>query len=139
MARLVVLLAATAAATPLDDYVSKPSPHYRWHDTGAKIDTKFGGVGHVLNVTSQQWLDSSRAATVRDPQNGGPTDIWTHQVVVIVPKKVKHRMPMKITDIIAEVTKKPVAPNRKYLVLEVMLQDDDCEEVDLPYVRLRLF
>ena len=54
-------------------------------------------------------------------------------------KKVKLRMPMKITDIIAEVTKKPVAPNRKYLVLEVMLQDDDCEEVDLPYVRLKLF
>ncbi|KAH8097861.1 ubiquitin activating enzyme [Aureococcus anophagefferens] len=53
--------------------------------------------------------------------------------------KVKLRMPMKITDIIAEVTKKPVAPNRKYLVLEVMLQDDDCEEVDLPYVRLKLF
>jgi hypothetical protein len=63
----------------------------RWHDTGARIKLLFGGVGHVLNVTSQQWLDTSRAATARDPQNGGPTDIWSHQVVVLVPNVVKHR------------------------------------------------
>mmetsp|Transcript_6697 Transcript_6697/g.21080 ORF Transcript_6697/g.21080 Transcript_6697/m.21080 type:complete len:1041 (-) Transcript_6697:52-3174(-) len=54
-------------------------------------------------------------------------------------KKVKLRMPMKITDIIAEVTKKPVPGHMKYLVLEAMLQDEDFEEVELPYVRLKLF
>ena len=48
-------------------------------------------------------------------------------------------MPMKITDIVAEVTKAPVPPKKKFLVLEVMLQDEDFEEVDLPYVRLKLF
>jgi hypothetical protein len=63
-------------------FLSRPPASFtrRWHDTGARIKTTFGGVGHILNVTSQQWLDTSRAATARDPANGGPTDIWTHQV-----------------------------------------------------------
>lgn len=95
LAKVLLMLALdcvrTADATPLDEYVGAPSPHYAWHDTGVRIKTLFGGVGHVLNVTSQQWLDSSRAETARDPQNGGPTDIWTHQVVVLIPNVVKHR------------------------------------------------
>ena len=90
--RLPLLLLQLAAAAPtinataLDDYVSKPSPHFRWHDTGATIQTAFGGVAHVLNVTSQQWLDEERA---QGPGGTGP--IWTHQVVVVIPKVVQFR------------------------------------------------
>ena len=54
-------------------------------------------------------------------------------------KKVKKRMPMALTDVIADVTKAPVPTHKKYLVLEAMLQDEDFEEVELPYVRLKLF
>lgn len=54
-------------------------------------------------------------------------------------KKVKKRMPMRITEVIEDVTKAPVPSHRKYLVLEAMLQDEDFEEVELPYVRLKLF
>ena len=54
-------------------------------------------------------------------------------------KKVKKRMPMAITDVIQDVTKAPVPSHKKYLVLEAMLQDEDFEEVELPYVRLKLF
>ena len=79
------LLAAPAGATPLDEYVSAPDKHFAWHDTGARIKTKFGGEAMVLNVTSQQWLDTSRAA---GPSGGA---IWTHQVVVVVPKTVQFR------------------------------------------------
>lgn len=81
---LPLLLAGQASATALDDYVSRPSPHYKWHDTGAKIKTVFGGTAHVLNVTSQQWLDKERA---QGP--GGTSPVWTHQVVVVVPKNVQ--------------------------------------------------
>lgn len=72
------------ASTPLDDYVSAPDAHYRWNDTGARIHTLLGGVGTVLNVTSQKWLDVSKAA-------GPYGDIWTHQVVVVVPKHIRVR------------------------------------------------
>lgn len=75
------LAAAGVSAGPLDDYLDKPEPSYKYFNTGATIDTIFGGTAHVLNVTSQQWLDVSRA---RGP-NG---DLWTHQVIVVVPKKL---------------------------------------------------
>ena len=48
-------------------------------------------------------------------------------------------MPLKLTQIIHDVCKSPVPENKKFLVLEVMLQDEDFEEVELPYVRLKLF
>ena len=51
---------------------------------GARIHTLLGGVGTVLNVTSQKWLDVSRA---RGPYGA----VWTHHVVVIVPKHVRVR------------------------------------------------
>jgi len=53
-------------------------------------------------------------------------------------KKVKERMPMKLVDIISAVTKKPLEATKQYITLEVMLQDSDFEEVELPYVRLRV-
>jgi hypothetical protein len=45
--------------------------------------TVTGGTAHVLNVTSQKWLDTSKAA-------GPYGDLWTHQVVVVVPKTLKN-------------------------------------------------
>lgn len=76
---LCVFLLATAHSTPLDDYLNKADPEYKWSDTGNIINTVFGGKGYVLNVTSQRWLDTSIAY-------GPDGDLWTHQVVVIVPK-----------------------------------------------------
>ena len=74
-------LAAAASATPLDDYVSKPDEHYGWFDTNDTITgMAFGGTGYVLNVTSQKWLDETQAY-IR-----GRNSVWTHQVVVIIPK-----------------------------------------------------
>jgi PhoPQ-activated pathogenicity-related protein len=70
-------------ATPLDDYVNKPDSNYAWFDTKQTVTgMAFGGVGHVLNVTSQQWLDASFA---RGPYGA----VWSHQVVVLVPKVVE--------------------------------------------------
>jgi len=53
--------------------------------------------------------------------------------------KAKERMPMTIKTLVETVTKKPVLPSKQFLTLEAMLQDDDFEEVELPYVRFQLF
>lgn len=55
-------------ATPLDDYVNTPDPHYQYtllqtyQLTGAKV--------YVFNMTSQKWLDET---IVKNP-------IWWHYV-----------------------------------------------------------
>lgn len=53
--------------------------------------------------------------------------------------KAKARMPLTIKDLVETVTKKPILSNKKYISLETMLQDEDFEEVELPYIRFKLF
>lgn len=71
--------------SPLDTYVNRVDPNYGWRDTGARVSMLLGGTGHLLNVTSQQWLDPSRAHL----KDGG--SIWSHQALTIVPKNMKIR------------------------------------------------
>ena len=73
---------AAGTPRPLDAYVSKPEAVYKWRDTGHVISGLiFGGEAHILNVTSLEWMDTTRAA--------GPNGaVWTHQVAVVVPKKI---------------------------------------------------
>ena len=84
--------ALTAAVDPLstalDDYMAKPEAVFNWSDTGARITTLTGGTGHVLNVTSLTWLDVTRAYS---DLPSGRTSVWTHQVIVVVPKKLTYR------------------------------------------------
>ena len=79
---LGVLTTITTALTPLDVYVQKSEPKYSWYDTGVVVDKMlFGSTAHMLNVTSLEWLDTARAV--------GPNGaIWSHQVMVVIPKKL---------------------------------------------------
>jgi len=53
-------------------------------------------------------------------------------------KKLAERRGKKISEIVEEVTKKSLNINKKYLVLELIVTDEDDEEVEIPYVRFRL-
>lgn len=69
--------------SPLDTYVSKPDPEYKWFDTQQRLHMISGSTGYVLNVTSQRWLDISRVT------NGNTnTAVWSHQALVLVPKNL---------------------------------------------------
>eukprot|EP01065_Artemidia_motanka_P051275 TRINITY_DN89_c0_g3_i2.p1 TRINITY_DN89_c0_g3~~TRINITY_DN89_c0_g3_i2.p1 ORF type:complete len:510 (+),score=210.59 TRINITY_DN89_c0_g3_i2:70-1599(+) len=84
MRSALALLAAAAvtSATPLDDYVSKDDGYFKWHATNQTVKMLSGATGHIINVTSQKWLDESRAV--------GPNGaLWTHQALVVVPKNLK--------------------------------------------------
>ena len=76
--------------TPLDAYLNQDEAVYGWHDTGVSYPTLTGGTAYAINVTSQTWLDRSKAGVVID--NGAArTNVWTHVVLVIVPKVVVTR------------------------------------------------
>jgi PhoPQ-activated pathogenicity-related protein len=70
------------ALNPLDEYIRKPESKFAWHDTGVVIDKMlFGSTATMLNVTSLEWLDTTKAI--------GPNGaLWTHQVMVVIPKKL---------------------------------------------------
>jgi len=79
---LFALLPLLAHSSPLWDYVHRDDGQYSYYDTGKKL-TASGWTGHLLNVTSQAWLNASDFV-------GPYGHIWTHQVLVIVPTKVNY-------------------------------------------------
>ena len=46
--------------------------------------TSWGSTMHMLNVTTQKWMDESRA-------HGPRGAIWDHEVIVIIPKNLKYK------------------------------------------------
>lgn len=80
----------SSTGLPLDEYINKPEEVYKWVEySNASFKTLFGGTAHVLNVTSQTWLDESKAGV--DIGGDARTNIWTHMVIVIVPKTLIFR------------------------------------------------
>ena len=67
-----------------NDYINAPAPEFKWHQTGNTFTTLTGGKAYVLNVTSIQWLDESVYEVI------GGSSLWTHEIVVIVPRDLKY-------------------------------------------------
>ena len=81
----------SSTGLPLDEYINKPEDVYGWKEyANATFKTVFGGTAHVLNVTSQTWLDASKVGVGIDHATER-TNVWTHMVVVIVPKTLIFR------------------------------------------------
>jgi len=50
--------------------------------------------------------------------------------------KLKERLPKKLTDVIAEITKQAIPETKTYMTMEVCTNRiEDDEEVDVPYIR----
>ncbi|OWB80099.1 hypothetical protein B5S32_g4350 [[Candida] boidinii] len=54
------------------------------------------------------------------------------------PKKLKERLPLKLTDLIETVSKKTIGSHEKTLIFEICVEDKDEEDVDVPYICLHL-
>jgi hypothetical protein len=64
----------------MDDYLAEPEAVYKWHELPKlTFQTLSGSTGHILNVTSLEYLDSSK---VYSPKGS----VWNHEVIVLVPK-----------------------------------------------------
>jgi len=57
-------------------------------------------------------------------------------------KKMEERKAMRIVDVVESVTNTTINPAKTYLVLELIatnLASDEGEDVEIPYVRFRIF
>jgi len=50
-------------------------------------------------------------------------------------KKMAERMTMKMSEIVKDVTKNEFLPKQKYLNMEVCCQDEEGEDVDVPFIK----
>jgi len=53
-------------------------------------------------------------------------------------KKKEDRKNMRLSELVESIAKKPVPPHVKALTLEMVVNDRDGEDVEVPYVRLAI-
>jgi ubiquitin-activating enzyme E1 len=54
------------------------------------------------------------------------------------PAKLKERLGMKLTELVEKVSKKPVPSHAKTLLLEICADDQNDEDVEVPYITVHL-
>eukprot|EP01087_Luapelamoeba_hula_P008307 TRINITY_DN2073_c0_g1_i1.p1 TRINITY_DN2073_c0_g1~~TRINITY_DN2073_c0_g1_i1.p1 ORF type:complete len:299 (+),score=41.53 TRINITY_DN2073_c0_g1_i1:43-939(+) len=75
----VVVAPVFVSATPLDDYVKAPDPTFSWR-LNSTFSSLLGYKVYVLDVQSQQWLNSSQSSQ----------PVWHHWVSVCVPDSLDY-------------------------------------------------
>ena len=80
LATILPGLFGSALTDVFDNYINRAEPEYSWFYTGRSFSTLMGGTAYVLNVTSIRWLNDTEYKVK------GGSSLWTHEVVVIVPK-----------------------------------------------------
>jgi PhoPQ-activated pathogenicity-related protein len=81
---IILSIIFAVSADVISDYVSEPDENYNWvYEKDKTFRTLWGSTAHVLNVTSQKWMDESRGYGPRGA-------IWDHYVIVIVPNNLKY-------------------------------------------------
>ncbi|TFK55878.1 ubiquitin activating enzyme [Heliocybe sulcata] len=53
-------------------------------------------------------------------------------------KKSDERLPMKFSKLVEQVSKKPIPPHVKHLIVEVMVSDENDEDVEVPFLVVRI-
>ena len=46
----------------------------------------------------------------------------------------EERLPMKFSKLVEHVSKKPIPPHTKHLIVEVMVSDEEGEDVEVPFI-----
>ncbi|KIP07009.1 hypothetical protein PHLGIDRAFT_71743 [Phlebiopsis gigantea 11061_1 CR5-6] len=53
-------------------------------------------------------------------------------------KKSEERLPLKFSKLVETVSKKPIPPHVKHLIVEVMVTDEEGEDVEVPFIVVRI-
>ena len=113
--------------------ISSPKVEYTGPNGKVSLD-KIWDRYEVGNVTIQELIDYFK-------EKGLSVLSLSHGVSFLYGAwfpSAKARLPMKITEVIEQVTKKPLPSHAKELIVEVLVEDENEEDVDVPYIKVSL-
>ncbi|OCF60450.1 ubiquitin-activating enzyme E1 [Kwoniella mangroviensis CBS 10435] len=133
----------------LEDYkngfVNLALPFFGFSEPIAAAKQKYGETEWTLwdrfeidgNPTLQEFLDWFKNNHKLEVQmvSQGVSMLWSSFVPA---KKAADRMSMKMSELVEHVSKKPIPPWTKNLLVEVMVNDEDDEDVEVPYVLVKI-
>ncbi|WWD17448.1 hypothetical protein CI109_101889 [Kwoniella shandongensis] len=133
----------------LEDYkngfVNLALPFFGFSEPIAAAKQKYGETEWTLwdrfeidgNPTLQQFLDWFKEKHNLEVQmvSTGVSMIWSS---FIPPKKSAERMGLKMSEVVELVSKKAIPPWTKNLLVEVMVNDENDEDVEVPYCLVKI-
>uniref|UniRef100_A0A060TC90 Ubiquitin-activating enzyme E1 1 n=1 Tax=Blastobotrys adeninivorans TaxID=409370 RepID=A0A060TC90_BLAAD len=116
---------------------SEPIASGKLEYNGKKMDKTWGRFDINENLTLQQFIDKFEKDEELEVTmlSSGTTLLYAS---FYPPAKLKERLPMKLTELIETVGKKPIAEGTKSIILEICADDKQGEDVEVPYVTLHL-
>ncbi|RXK40091.1 ubiquitin-activating enzyme E1 [Tremella mesenterica] len=128
----------------LEDYkngfVNLALPFFGFSEPIAAAKQKYGETDWTLwdrfdisgNPTLQEFLDWFKENHHLEVQmvSQGVSMLWSS---FVPPKKAAERMNMRMSELVEHVSKKPIPPWTKNLLVEVMVNDENDEDVEVPY------
>ncbi|KAF9452196.1 ubiquitin activating enzyme [Macrolepiota fuliginosa MF-IS2] len=132
----------------LDDYkngfVNLALPFFGFSEPLAAPKRKYGEVEWTLwdrfvfenNPTLQdiiKWFRNNHKLEIAMVSQG-VSMLWS---TFVGKKKSEERLPLKFSDLVELVSKKPIPPHAKQLVTEIMVTDEDGEDVEVPFLVVR--
>ncbi|KAJ1980774.1 E1 ubiquitin-activating protein [Dimargaris cristalligena] len=111
-----------------------PMPTMEYHDVTFSLWDRFDVQG---DITLQEFLDYFQREHGLEITmlSSGVTMLYSF---FMAKKKLEERRPMKMSQLVEAVSKKPIPPHVKSIVLEMCVNDRDGEDVEVPYVRLTI-
>ncbi|KAF3482219.1 ubiquitin-activating enzyme E1 [Arthroderma uncinatum] len=115
--------------------ISSPKTKYQGPDGEVVLD-KLWDRFEINDVTLQEFLDHFKKQGLEIVMlSSGVSLLYAS---FYPPAKVKDRLPMKMSKLIAEVSRKPIPDHQKSVIVEIHPETPDGEEVEAPYVMLKL-
>ncbi|KAH7105673.1 ubiquitin activating enzyme [Auriculariales sp. MPI-PUGE-AT-0066] len=135
--------------TKLDDYkngfINIALPFFGFSEPIAATKNKYGDVEWTLwdrfefvnNPTLRELVDWFKTKHKLDITmvSQGVSMLWSS---FTPKKKSEERLPLKMSDLVELVSKKQLPPHTKTLLVEVMVSDEEGEDVEVPFVIVRL-
>ncbi|CZT42318.1 probable ubiquitin-protein ligase (E1-like (ubiquitin-activating) enzym) [Rhynchosporium secalis] len=115
--------------------VESPKAKYKGHDGDVAID-KIWDRFEVENITLREFLDYFKAKGLNVSMvSSGVSLLYAS---FFPPSKLNDRYPMKLSDLVAHISKKPVPEHQKAVIFEVCVEDQSGEDVEVPFVSVNM-
>lgn len=133
----------------LEDYkngfVNLALPFFGFSEPIAAAKNKYGTVEWTLwdrfefknDPTLKEiiaWFENTHKLSI-SMVSQGVSMLWSS---FIGKKKNEERLPMKFSSLVEHVSKKPIPPHVKHLIVEVMASDENDEDVEVPFIVVRI-
>ncbi|KAI0479008.1 hypothetical protein GGR56DRAFT_632926 [Xylariaceae sp. FL0804] len=115
--------------------IASPKVEYRGPDGKVTLD-KIWDRFEIDNVTLRELLDhfEKRGLSITMLSSG----VSLLFASFFPPAKLKDRYPMKLSQLVETISKKPIPEHQKEVIFEMVAEDMDEEDVEVPYIKVRI-